>query len=174
MRVFHLWHPVILMSLEVQVHVLPFWKPLINISKDPDSHGCCSTLNVCQTITINRNLLNKSLYVSDLKCTPLYVWRSLHFSLSYRGTCSNPYCRGGRTGVAAATSIFFKSSILFCKSLLNYSFFVLVPQRFGTSHFKNFWSAPSSMYRGPPFLLTFNPKLRELDLLKRACPYLPE
>ena len=27
------------MQLEVQGHVLPFWKPPINISKEPDCHG---------------------------------------------------------------------------------------------------------------------------------------
>ena len=41
------------MQLEVQGRVLPFWKPQINISKDPDCHGCCSTLNVCQAMLKN-------------------------------------------------------------------------------------------------------------------------
>ena len=36
------------MPLEVQGRVLPFWKPPINISKEPDCHGCCSTLNISQ------------------------------------------------------------------------------------------------------------------------------
>ena len=36
------------MPLEVQGPVLPFWKPLINISKEPDCHGCCSALNISQ------------------------------------------------------------------------------------------------------------------------------
>ena len=41
------------MYLEVQGRVLPFWKPLINISKEPDCHGCCSALNVCQAMLKN-------------------------------------------------------------------------------------------------------------------------
>ena len=38
------------MQLEVQGRVLPFWKPQINISKEPDYHGCCSALNICQAM----------------------------------------------------------------------------------------------------------------------------
>ena len=38
------------MQLEVQGRVLPFWKPPINISKDPDCHGCCSALNISQVM----------------------------------------------------------------------------------------------------------------------------
>ena len=45
-----IWHPVTLVPLEVQGRVLPFWKPLINIFKEPDCHGCCSALNVSQAM----------------------------------------------------------------------------------------------------------------------------
>ena len=45
-----IWHPVTLVPLEVQGRVLPFWKPPINISKDPDCHGCCSALNISQVM----------------------------------------------------------------------------------------------------------------------------
>ena len=38
------------MYLEVQGCVLPFWKPLINIFKEPDCHGCWSALNICQAM----------------------------------------------------------------------------------------------------------------------------
>ena len=41
------------MYLEVQGRVLPFWKPPINISMEPDCHGCCSALNVCQAMLKN-------------------------------------------------------------------------------------------------------------------------
>ena len=40
-----LWVP-----LDVQGRVLPFWKPLINIFKEPECHGCCSTLNISQAM----------------------------------------------------------------------------------------------------------------------------
>ena len=46
-------HLVTLMPLEVQGRVLLFWKPPINIFKEPDCHGCCSTLNVCQAMLKN-------------------------------------------------------------------------------------------------------------------------
>ena len=45
-----IWHPVTLVSIEVQGRVLPFWKPLINIFKEPDCHGCCTTLNISQAM----------------------------------------------------------------------------------------------------------------------------
>ena len=32
------------MFLEVQGCTLPFWKPPINISMEPDLHGCCSAV----------------------------------------------------------------------------------------------------------------------------------
>ena len=38
------------MSLEVQGRVLHFWKPHINIFKDPDCHGYCSALNISQAM----------------------------------------------------------------------------------------------------------------------------
>ena len=38
------------MPLEVQGRVLPFWKPLINIFKELDCHGCCSALNISQAM----------------------------------------------------------------------------------------------------------------------------
>ena len=57
LRDFQLWHPVSLMPLEVQGHVLPFWKPPINMSQDLDCHGGCSTVNVCQAMLKNRILL---------------------------------------------------------------------------------------------------------------------
>ena len=38
------------MPLEVQDSDLPFWKPPIKISKDPDCHGCCSALNISQVM----------------------------------------------------------------------------------------------------------------------------
>ena len=50
---FKLWHLVTLMHLKAQGRVLPFWKPPINISKEPDCHGCCSALNVCQAMLKN-------------------------------------------------------------------------------------------------------------------------
>ena len=50
---FQIWHLVTFMYLEVQGRVLPFWKPLINISKEPDCHGCWSALNVCQAMLKN-------------------------------------------------------------------------------------------------------------------------
>ena len=50
---FKLWHLVTLMQLEVQGGVLPFWKPPINISREPDCHGCCSALNVYQAMLKN-------------------------------------------------------------------------------------------------------------------------
>ena len=64
------------MPIEVQGHVLPLWKPPINIFWDKDYHGCCSTLNICQAILNNRILLNKSQYASDLKFTPFTVHNS--------------------------------------------------------------------------------------------------
>ena len=50
---FQIWHLVTFMYLEVQGRVLPFWKPLINIFKEPDCHGCWSALNVCQAMLKN-------------------------------------------------------------------------------------------------------------------------
>ena len=47
---FKIWNLVTLVPLKVQGCVLPFWKPPINISKDPDCHGCCSTLNISQAM----------------------------------------------------------------------------------------------------------------------------
>ena len=41
------------MPLDVQGRVLPFWKPPINIFEEPDCHGCCSALNVCQAMLKN-------------------------------------------------------------------------------------------------------------------------
>ena len=38
------------MHLEVQGRVLPFWKPPINILKEPDCHWCCSALNISQAM----------------------------------------------------------------------------------------------------------------------------
>ena len=38
------------MLLEVQGRILPFWKPLINIFKKPDCHGCFSALNISQVM----------------------------------------------------------------------------------------------------------------------------
>ena len=43
LREFQLWHPVSLMPLEVQGHVVPFRKPPINISLEPGCQGCCTT-----------------------------------------------------------------------------------------------------------------------------------
>ena len=63
LRDFQIWHPVSLMPLEVQGHVVPFWKPPINISLDLNSHECCSTLNVCQAVFKFGILFNKLLYV---------------------------------------------------------------------------------------------------------------
>ena len=51
---------------EVQGRVLPFWKPPINIFKEPDCHGCCCTLNLCQA------MLKNCIRVSRL-CTELYL-----------------------------------------------------------------------------------------------------
>ena len=50
-------HFVTLIPLEVQGRALPFWKPPINIFKEPDCHGCCSALNVCQVMLKNHILL---------------------------------------------------------------------------------------------------------------------
>ena len=45
-----IWHPVTLVPPEVQGRVLPFWKPLINIFKELDCHGCFSALNISQAM----------------------------------------------------------------------------------------------------------------------------
>ena len=47
------------MPIEVQGHVLPFWKPQINMSWDLDCQRYFSTLNLCQTMLKNGILLNK-------------------------------------------------------------------------------------------------------------------
>ena len=55
-----------LMQIEVQGRALPFWKPPINIFKEPDCHGCCSALNVYQAML-------KIVYASQDQCTELYT-----------------------------------------------------------------------------------------------------
>ena len=47
---FQLWHPVTQMPFETQGGVLPFRKPPINISWDPDCYGSAGTLNVYQVL----------------------------------------------------------------------------------------------------------------------------
>ena len=41
------------MHLEEQGRALPFLKPPINISKDPDCHWCCGILDVYQAMQKN-------------------------------------------------------------------------------------------------------------------------
>ena len=41
-QVLKLWLPVTLQPLEVQGHIVPFWKPPINVSLDPGCQGCCT------------------------------------------------------------------------------------------------------------------------------------
>ena len=67
---FKLWHLVTLMPLEVQGCVLPFWKPPINISKEPDCHGCCNALNVCQAMLKNCMRVSRLMHKTVLKCIP--------------------------------------------------------------------------------------------------------
>ena len=47
---FLIWHLVTLFPLLVQRHFLPFGKPLIYISSEPDCPGCYSTLTICQAM----------------------------------------------------------------------------------------------------------------------------
>ena len=93
---FKICHLVTLVPLEVQGCALLFWKRLINIFKEPDCHGCCSTLNISQFMlkieffivsyykrlkTMNRNVtcpFDKpygSLKVSRCKPPPLSAYK---------------------------------------------------------------------------------------------------
>ena len=52
------------MPIEVQGHVLPFWKPPINISLDLDCQGYSSSFSVKKAMLKNGVSFNKSLYAS--------------------------------------------------------------------------------------------------------------
>ena len=67
------WQPAILVSLEIQGHVLPFWKSPIKICFNPDCQVGSSILKVHQAMLKSWGLLNKVLYASDLKWAPLYI-----------------------------------------------------------------------------------------------------
>ena len=54
---------------EVQGCILPFWKPPINISEEPDCHGCCSTLNVCQAMLKNCICVSRLMHRTVCICT---------------------------------------------------------------------------------------------------------
>ena len=56
-----IWQPVTLQSLEVQGHVVPFWKPPINVNLEPGYQGCCPTWNVDQGLLKNGVLLHRLL-----------------------------------------------------------------------------------------------------------------
>ena len=73
---FQIWHLVTFMYLEVQGRVLPFWKPLINVSKEPDCYGCWSALNVCQA------MLKNCIHFSTLMHTTVHT--SFSFILNER------------------------------------------------------------------------------------------
>ena len=66
------WQPATLMSLEIQEHVLPLWKPPIKICLEPACQVDSSILKVRQVMLNSWGLLDKLLYASDLLCTQLY------------------------------------------------------------------------------------------------------
>ena len=62
------WQPATLVSLEIQEHVLPFWKPQIKFCLEPDCQAGSKILKVLQVMLKSWGLLNKLLYHTVQNC----------------------------------------------------------------------------------------------------------
>ena len=84
-----------LMPPEVQGHVLPFWKPPVNILWDLDCHWCCSTLNVCQAMLKNCIRVSRLMHRTVISKKSVLIAR--HCILLYGVVKQNPTLWGRKS-----------------------------------------------------------------------------